>query len=112
MDVIVFLVEIGVGFIVGVAAILSLNKPLSLLLVELCGTKDRAAFWARYTNMMLFITPLLSVVLFANPGSSLLIDFALLKSAFKSALFGWFVALVVVGFQLVRFTRTEEAKSK
>ena len=58
--------------------------------------------------MMLFIAPLLSVVLFANSGSSPLIDLALLKSA----LFGWLLALVVVGLQLVRFTRTEDAKGK
>jgi len=112
MDFVAFLVEILVGLVVSVAAILSLNKPLSQLLIELCGTNERAKFWTRYTIIMLFITPLLGVVLVANPTSPLQIDFGLLKSAFKRALFGLFVALVVVGFQLVRFTHNQNKETK
>ncbi|HEY4541222.1 MAG TPA: hypothetical protein VIG66_02485 [Noviherbaspirillum sp.] len=111
MDVVVFLVEVVVGLVVSIAAMASLNGPLSSLLVELCGTRERARFWTRYTNMMLFLSPLLSVVLFANPLSALQINFMLLKGAFKSALFGLFVALVVIGFQLVRFTRNQGSES-
>jgi hypothetical protein len=105
MDLFAFLVQIAIGAVVSAAAIVSLNSRLSAVLTEICGTRERANFWARYTNVMLFLSPLLGVVLFTNSMYSQQIDFLLFKSAFKSALFGLFVALVVIGFQFVRFTR-------
>ena len=106
MEILTFFVEVVVGLLVSTAAVVSLNKPLAHLLSELCGTSERAEFWARYTNIMLYITPLLGVVMFGRITPSPDIDFALLKGAFKSSLFGLFVA-VVIGFQLVRFTRNQ-----
>ena len=44
MDVIAFLIEVGVGFMIGVAAILSLNKLLSLLLVNCAARKTAPRF--------------------------------------------------------------------
>lgn len=105
MEFYAFLVQIAIGAAVSAVAIVSLNSRLSAVLAEMCGTRERANFWARYTNVMLFLSPLLGVVLFTNAMYSHQIDFLLFKSAFKSALFGLFIALVVIGFQFVRFSR-------
>lgn len=105
MEVLTFFMEIFIALVLSVSAVLSLKKPLSHLLAELCGTPQRAEFWARYTNMMLFITPLLGVIMFGRNTPSPDINFIFLKESFRSALFGLFIALVIIGFQLVRFTQ-------
>lgn len=112
MDLYAFLVQIAIGAVVSAVAIVSLNSRLLAVLTEMCGTRERANFWARYTNVMLFLSPLLGVVLFTNSTYTHRIDFLLFKSALTSALFGLFFALVVIGFQFVRFTRNAMDRSK
>jgi hypothetical protein len=105
MEILTFFIEIFIALLLSVSAVVSLKRPLSHLLSELCGTTQRAEFWARYTNIMLFITPLLGVITFGRTMPSPDINFIFLKESFRSALFGLFIALVIIGFQLVRFTQ-------
>lgn len=109
MDIIIFTVEIALALLISAAAIATLNQPLRTLLGELCGTDQRSLFWTRYTHLMLVITPLFLVVLFGSPDNAVAFDLPLMKGVFRSALFGLFVALAIVGFQLVRFTRIQAA---
>jgi hypothetical protein len=105
MEILTFFIEIFIALLLSVSAVVSLKRPLAHLLSELCGTTQRAEFWARYTNIMLFITPLLGVIMFGRNMPSPEINFIFLKESFRSALFGLFIALVIIGFQLVRFTQ-------
>lgn len=109
MDIVIFSVEIALTLLISAAAITTLNQPLRTLLDELCGTNQRSKFWTRYTHLMLVITPLFLVVGFGTPDNATMIDLHLLKGVLRSALLGLFVALAIIGFQLVRFTRTHTA---
>jgi hypothetical protein len=66
MEILMFFIEIFIAVLLSVSAVVSLKRPLAHLLSELCGTTQRAEFWARYTNIMLFITPLLGVITFGR----------------------------------------------
>ena len=44
-----FLISIGISILVGVLISLYLRKPLFTLLVDVCGTQDRARFWLQVT---------------------------------------------------------------
>jgi|SRR5476651_912288 hypothetical protein len=98
-----FLVEIGVSLAGSLLVLLFWSKSLKRILVDICGTEDRAAFWLIYSNIMLFITPLLSVILFGHSGDTVVFGFAFLKRAVGAALLGIFVALAVIGLQVAKF---------
>jgi hypothetical protein len=54
----IFLVGLAATVGVVLVALLYLRNPLQTLLIELCGTKDRARFWAAFSNVTLFLVPL------------------------------------------------------
>jgi TRAP-type uncharacterized transport system fused permease subunit len=95
---ILFILEIAICISISLATI-SLLKPLLIdVLVETCGTEKRAAFWAMFTQLMLYLAPLLIVVYFAptdiNTDSNLAL--ALKETLFRTLL-GVFIALASVG---------------
>lgn len=55
----IFMLEIGLCLSLSALVVTSLRAVLVPLLVDVCGTSSRAAFWARFTYLMLFISPLL-----------------------------------------------------
>jgi hypothetical protein len=77
-----------------------ITGPLRTILRQLCLEGNTSAFWVSFTNVMLYITPLLFTVLSANVWSPILVD--TLKSALTASLFGGFAALLVVGIQISR----------
>jgi Mg2+/Co2+ transporter CorB len=77
-----------------------ITGPLRTVLRQLCLDGNASAFWVSFTNVMLYITPLLFTVLFANVLCPILVD--TLKTALASSLFGGFAALLVVGYQISR----------
>jgi hypothetical protein len=77
-----------------------ITGPLRTMLRQLCLEGNASAFWVSFTNVMLYITPLLFTVLSANVWSPILVD--TLKSALTASLFGGFAALLVVGIQISR----------
>ena len=74
--------------------------PLRTILRHLCVEGNASAFWVSFTNVMLYITPLLFAVQFANVHSPNVVE--TLQSAMSSSLFGGFAALLVVGIQISR----------
>jgi hypothetical protein len=68
------------------------------VLIETCGTDKRAAFWAMFTQLMLYLAPLLIVVYFApsEPVTTETLVPALKDTLFFSLL-GLFLGLMVVG---------------
>jgi uncharacterized membrane protein YhaH (DUF805 family) len=71
---------------------------LAEVLTETCGTDRRAAFWVMFTQLMLYLAPLLIVVFFipTDPITEKSLVLALKETLFYSLL-GVFVGLAVVG---------------
>ena len=40
-------------------AVVHLRKPLLALLIDVCGTEDRARFWQSFTNVAMVVVPLI-----------------------------------------------------
>lgn len=102
-DFTLFLVEVFISLTAAGAVILFWSKSLRKILIDICGTEERAAFWLMYSNIMLAITPLLFVFMFGRSGEIITLDFQFLKRAFGSTLAGIFVALGVIGLQIAKF---------
>jgi hypothetical protein len=77
-----------------------ITGPLRTVLHQLCLGGNASTFWVSFTNVMLYITPLLFAVQFANVHSPSIVE--TLQTAMSSALFGGFAALLVVGIQISR----------
>lgn len=88
-----------VSIVLALLAVAVVARPLKALLVDICGTEDRARFWTLYAAVMLVVAPLMVV---SAPG---LLDAAVaagigpvLQRAVFYALLGILAALVVMGY--------------
>ncbi len=93
-----FTLEIAISLSISLAVILLLRPLLIDVLTETCRTEKRAAFWTMFTQLMLYLAPLLIVVYFAptavTSDNSLVLA---LKETLFCTLLGIFIALASVG---------------
>ncbi len=103
----VFLLGIGLTLGSTLAIVRYLRSPLQSILIELCGTRERAGFWLTFSNVTLTLVP----VIFAmqdmpNPSSQSAPVFAL-AAQLKWALVGLLFAVLVLGWVLSSFVRKQ-----
>ena len=55
----VFLVGVGSTALTSFCAVAYLTPSLRKILLDLCGTVDRANFWTAFSNLALILTPLI-----------------------------------------------------
>ncbi|MES9994037.1 MAG: hypothetical protein ABW098_18965 [Candidatus Thiodiazotropha sp.] len=93
-----FAIEIAISLGISLAVISLLKGLLTEVLSETCGTEKRAAFWVMFTQLMLYLAPLLIVVYFipTEPVNDQNLVIALKDTLFYSLL-GMFLGLVVIG---------------
>ena len=93
-----FSIEILICLGISFAVVTLLKGLLTEVLIETCGTDRRAAFWVMFTQLMLYLAPLLIVVYFipTEPITEKTLALALKKTLFYSLL-GVFLGLAVVG---------------
>lgn len=93
-----FSIEIAISLSISLAVVSLLKGLLNEVLSETCGTEKRAAFWVMFTQLMLYLAPLLIVVYFipTDPATDKNLALALKDTLFYS-LFGIFLGLAVIG---------------
>lgn len=87
--------------------VLYLAKHLRLLLIELCGTAERADFWLAFSNVSMVLVPLIFVLdykLEFGPGKLVVFEVA---AQFKHGLAGFITTLGVLALVLFRFIPRE-----
>lgn len=102
---ILFLAGLGMSFVTSLAIVVYLRVPLHRILVELCGTTDRATFWAAFTNVCITLAPLVFALQYtpeSKGGPSAVLEIA---AQLKWALAGLLTTVVVVGWTLNHFIR-------
>jgi hypothetical protein len=107
MSSIMFLAGLVVTLITALAIVAYLRAPLYSILVELCGTKERAAFWVAFSNVTLALLPLIFAMQYTpevKPGTSVVLEVA---AQLKWALAGLLSAVVFLGWVLSRFIRRQ-----
>ncbi len=95
---ILFTLEIAISLGISLIVISLLKPLLTDVLIETCGTEKRAAFWGMFTQLMLFLTPLLIVIYFAPTDviSNSSVVLAIKETLFRTLL-GVFTGLAIVG---------------
>jgi hypothetical protein len=97
-----FAIEVGISLTASALLAAAITRPLRRLLVDVCGTRERANFWVVYCDAMIFIAPLVASVAFGKSGELSAPSVAFYKAALGSALSGVFVALAAIGLQVAR----------
>ncbi|MBF0192763.1 MAG: hypothetical protein HQL99_16750 [Magnetococcales bacterium] len=98
-----FALQIVVSLVISGIVVAMITPVLRPVLEEMCGTSDRAGFWARYTSIVLFLFPLLIVMATADVETSLpLMLVTLLKRVMGGSVCGLLLTLMVLGLRLNR----------
>lgn len=109
---VVFTIEVGLSVAISYSVIRLLMPQLRNVLVEACGTGQRADFWGMFSQLMLFIAPLLIVILFTDAASADPNAVLAIKNALFRALLGQFIALAAIGYVIWEtIKRDHDAKS-
>ncbi|MGE5517071.1 MAG: hypothetical protein ACM31D_14775 [Bacteroidota bacterium] len=93
----------SISLVLAMLAVAVLARPLRVLLVDICGTDQRARFWTLYACALVVLAPLLMVSLpglldaAANAGLG-----AVLQRAVFYSLVGIIGALLVMGYAVWR----------
>jgi hypothetical protein len=94
----VFLVGLALTSVLSFIVALYLNRHIRNLLTDLCGTQERADFWRAFTNVVLFLFPLLFVLNY-RPDDILWIWN--LSSELMRGLLGLVMTVLVLGIVIV-----------
>ena len=101
--VISFLAGLIITMSVVFAALLYLRKPLQLILTDLCGTSDRARFWTAFSNVTLFLVPLVFALNQQPEADVRQSTIFAISGQIEWAMIGFVVSVVVLGFMLSRY---------
>jgi hypothetical protein len=104
---VLFLLGLGLTLIATFAIVAYLRSPLHNILVELCGTRERAAFWVSFSNVTITLVPLIFAMQYTpdlKAGSTAVLELA---AQLKWALAGLLFAVLVLGWVLRGFLRRQ-----
>ena len=107
-----FVTELGICLLGSGLLVAALTRPLRRLLIDACGTIERANFWVAYSAAMMVIVPLLAVVALGKSTESAGPTLAFYKAAVGSALLGLFTALAVLGIQIASLLTRRALRGK
>ena len=104
MNIIVaFFIEIAITLLIVLLVLGYLRPFLRRILLDLCGTDDRAQFWTTFTNIVLLSLPMISALGF-SPTTSLSNSILVVAHQLKSNLLSFIFGLALIGFVLAFFT--------
>lgn len=96
-------IAIAVSVCVSTVLVAGLMAPLRAVLRRVCPGPEGENFWARFTVLMLYLSPLLVALVFGVPYSNVLETLdggQLAQRVLSSTLFGAFAALAVIGLRM------------
>jgi hypothetical protein len=99
----VFLIGLAATMTVVLVALLYLRNPLRIVLTDLCGTPDRARFWTAFSNVTLFLVPLVLALDHQPDANAKQAAIFAISGQMESATIGFVVSVVVMGFILSTF---------
>jgi hypothetical protein len=111
---IAFLSDVAFAAITSLGIVVYVKKHLRLLLIELCGTAERANSWLVFSNVTLVLVPVIFALdykLELGPDKNLVLEMA---AQLKYALIGFvitFNALAIVMFRFIPRNRINEVSA-
>jgi hypothetical protein len=101
----VFLTGLAITLLSGFLVVFYLRSRLDPILIDLCGTLDRARFWTAFSNVTLILVPMIRALGY-RPGECLMPASVMqLADQLEQALIGLVVSVFALGFVLTLFIR-------
>jgi hypothetical protein len=105
----VFLFDVGLAAILSILLVAYVKAPLRSLLIELCGTRERASFWVALSNVALVVAPMIFALDYKpefGPEKTVIFEMA---TQLKHSLIGFVITLTALGLVLLRFIPRDKA---
>jgi len=105
-----FLVGLGLTLVTALGIVVYMRSPLHNILVELCGTCERAAFWVSFSNVTITLVPLIFAMHYTpdvKTGNAAVFELA---TQLKWALAGLLFAVLILGWVLSGFIRRQSGQ--
>ena len=105
-----FLADVVIVTVLFVAIVAYVKRHLQALLVELCGTMERASFWLAFSNVVLVLVPLIFALDYKprlGPAKNVIFEMA---TQIKYALIGFVITLGGLAIVLYRFIPRNNVK--
>ena len=105
-----FLADVGITAILFIGIVAYVQRHLRALLIELCGTKERASFWLAFSNVALVLVPMIFALDYTpdpGPDKSMIFEMA---TQIKCALIGFVITLGGLALVLYRFIPRDNVK--
>jgi uncharacterized membrane protein YhaH (DUF805 family) len=106
-----FSAGISVTILLSVLVVKYLRSPLKKILVDLCGTTERAEFWLAFTNVTLVLVPLAVALRFRPLASSWAGFLFALSDQLQAVLLALIFTMVMLGIVLNRYIPSVKANS-
>jgi len=106
-----FVADIGLAAFLSLGLVLYIKTHLHALLVELCGTAERASFWLIFSNVTLVLVPLIFALDYkpeSGPDRNFIFEMA---TQVKHAIIGFVIAFSLLAVVLFRFIPRNKANS-
>jgi hypothetical protein len=91
------------ALLAALAVVATMGRPLKAMLVELCGTEERAGFWLVFSNVMLLLTPVIFAMHMRPDAEEPRTLAHQLSLQMESGLIGLVLAVLVLGFVMGSF---------
>jgi len=98
-----FLLDVALAAFLFLGIVAYIKKHLRILLIELCGTKERASFWLAFSNVTLVLVPLIFALDYKpefGPDKTAIFEMA---TQLKYALIGFVLTLSSLALIFFRF---------
>lgn len=104
-----FLLGMMLTLVTAFAIVTYMRRPLHRILVELCGTQERAEFWVSFSNITLTLIPLIFAMQYTpelKAGTTVALELA---AQLKWALVGLLAAVLILGWVISSFIKRQAA---
>ena len=102
---ILFLLGLFVTVVIALAIVIYIRRPLYRILIELCGTQERAEFWVSFSTVAVTLVPVIFAMQYTpelNAGTSPVLELA---AQLKWALAGLLAAVLILGWVISSFIK-------
>jgi hypothetical protein len=104
---IVFVIGLTITLVSAFLVVLYLRSRLDLILVDICGTPERARFWTSFSNVTLILVPMIRALGYRAGECLLPTSVMQLADQLEQALIGLVGTVLALGFVLTHFIRRD-----
>ena len=101
--IVLFLTGVGITATISAAVVRYLKPSLQQVLLDLCGTNARAAFWTAFSNVTIGLTPIIFAMHYRPESGSNTPAVFEIGTQLEWALAGLLVSVVLLGVVLSKF---------